>query len=283
MMGRMPSLDYHAPAETLRDYVSIYYHFDCPDEAFEDIERAAVAQVRFILTGEADMSFADGHETHASGTVLVGPTSGFNRFSITGPFRMFGMGLLPAGWGAVTSRSAAEITDRAISATDFFPDIHKHLDALQQCSCVEEMAKRADVVLRRLVAASSPDILTFTDTVDAWLAADPSPSVPELREQTALSARQLARKVKHYYGMSPKYLSRKYRALRAARALVDANDDDADYLRDAFYDQSHMIRELKIFAGMTPNEIRYREGIIAKMIDQRSQFDGEISALTTRT
>lgn len=279
----MPSLEYHAPAPSLRNYVSIYYLFDCPEPAFEDIERAGVSQMRFLLAGDADMEFADGNTSHVAGAVLIGPTTGCSHFSINGPFRMFGMGLLPAGWGVVTSRSAAEITDKVIPAAQFLPNISQHLHALSECSSIEEMAKRADIVLERLVAASSPDILSFTNIVDEWLAADPSPCVPALREMSGLSARQLARKVKHYYGMSPKYLSRKYRALRAARALVDASNDDADYLRDAFYDQSHMIRELKVFAGMTPNQLRYREGLIAKMIDQRIRFEGEISALTSRT
>ncbi|MEM1132421.1 MAG: helix-turn-helix domain-containing protein [Pseudomonadota bacterium] len=279
----MPSLEYHAPAPELREYVSIFYHFECTEAEFTDIERAAVAQLRFLLAGEADMEFADGHKVHARGPVLVGPTTGYYRFSIKGHFRMFGMGLLPAGWGAATSRSAADIVDRAVPADEFWPQAGDYLEQLKNAKTVPGMVAGAGEVLKGLVDASSPDILAFTNMVDSWLAADPSPSVPELRTMTSLSDRQLTRKVKQFYGVPPKYLSRKYRALRAARAMVDANDDDADYLRDAFYDQSHMIRELKVFAGMTPNEIRYREGIIAKMIDQRSQFDGEISALTSRT
>ncbi|WOE75311.1 helix-turn-helix domain-containing protein [Alterisphingorhabdus coralli] len=279
----MPSLEYYAPAPELRDYVSVYYHFDCPEAEFTDIERAALAQVRFLLVGEADLEFADGHKVHTKGPVLLGPTTGFYRFSIKGPFRMFGMGLLPAGWGAATSRSAADVADRAVCAEEFWPEAGDYLEQLRNAKTVQAMVTGANAILQGLVDLSSPDILTFTKMVDGWLAADPSPSVPELRTMTGLSDRQLARKVKQYYGVPPKYLSRKYRALRAARAMVDANDDDADYLRDAFYDQSHMIRELKIFAGMTPNELRYREGVVAKLIDQRSQFDGEISDLTTLT
>lgn len=279
----MPTLDYHAPAEPLRDYVSLYYFFDCPEAVFADIERAAVAQMRFILLGDSEMHFFDGRTAPVSGAALIGPTTGHSHFAIKGPFKLFGMGLLPAGWGAITSRSAAEIVDQVIPATQFFPNIGQHLEALRTCSNLAEMAERADIVLTRLVAASSPDILTFTNMVDGWLAAAPSPCVQQLREMSGLSARQLARKVKHYYGMSPKYLSRKYRALRAARALVDATGDDADYLRDAFYDQSHMIRELKIFSGMTPSQLQHREGLVAQMIDKRIRYDGEISALTSRT
>jgi len=119
--------------------------------------------------------------------------------------------------------------------------------------------------------------------VDSWLASSVSPTVTDLHACTRLSERQLTRRVKQLYGIPPKYLSRKYRALRAARALIDADADEADFLRDAFYDQSHMIRELKLFAGTTPTRLRTGEGELARLIDQRSQLKGRINKLVAET
>ena len=47
-------------------------------------------------------------------------------------------------------------------------------------------------------------------------------------------------------------LARKYRALRAAVAITHGDADLDDLLVDGFYDQSHVIREIKYFTGMTP-------------------------------
>jgi methylphosphotriester-DNA--protein-cysteine methyltransferase len=68
--------------------------------------------------------------------------------------------------------------------------------------------------------------------------------------------RQLERMAKRYYGLPPKTLARKYRALRAASALARGEDLDDAGLGDSFYDQSHLIREVKRFAGLTPKQIR---------------------------
>src|SRR3546814_8806389 len=50
-------------------------------------------------------------------------------------------------------------------------------------------------------------------------------------------------------------LARKYRAVRAASALARGEGLDSAQLGDAFYDQSHLIREIKRFAGATPGQL----------------------------
>ncbi len=145
------------------------------------------------------------------------------------------------------------------------------------------MCAAADAILKPIMQEANPEMVAFTRMVDQWLASSVSPMVTELHAQTDLSERQLTRRVKQLYGMPPKYLSRKYRALRAARALIDAQPDEADFLRDAFYDQSHMIRELKLFAGTTPTRLRTGEGELARLIDQRGRLKGSINPLVADT
>src|SRR3546814_13215291 len=71
-----------------------------------------------------------------------------------------------------------------------------------------------------------------------------------------MSIRSVERMTKHYYGLSPRMLARKYRAVRAAAAIARGATIDTDALGDAFYDQSHLIREIKPFAGATPGLFR---------------------------
>ena len=89
--------------------------------------------------------------------------------------------------------------------------------------------------------------------------------------------------VNKLYGMPPKYLARKYRALRAARAYAEQNEEELLALEDAFYDQSHMIREIKFFAGTTPTKLRVEEGETATLIDQRKDLKGKIPPLVSDT
>lgn len=279
----MPHLEYALPGESLREFVSVYYHFDSPLPFVADGERAAIAQLRLATSGRVKMHFPDGSSTTCSGAVLVGPTTAAVRFEIEGPFRMFGLGITAAGWGALTQRSAADFLDKAVPAVEVFPNIEQRLDELRGLGTLPEMCAAADSILAPIMEQASPEMVAFTRVVDSWLASSVSPMVSDLHAQSRLSERQLTRRVKQLYGMPPKYLSRKYRALRAARALIDAQPDEADFLRDAFYDQSHMIRELKMFAGATPTRLRNGEGELASLIDKRGQLKGRINPLVAET
>jgi AraC-like DNA-binding protein len=278
----MPSIDYIMPAEHLRDYVSVYYVVEFT-HGFEDIERAALAQLRFSLDGGGTVHFARGRTFELRGVSVIGPTSTAIRYVCDGPYRMFGMGLLPAGWGLLTETPANSVRDSIVPANAIIPGVDDYMGQLQSMSHVSEMAVLADSVLEPLIAEARPDILDFTRQVDHWLAANTSPEIADLQSITGLSTRQLARKVNHFYGMPPKYLSRKYRALRAARILAENVQEDHDYLYDAFYDQSHMIRELKLFTGTTPAKLGSDFSLLAPLIDKRSKFVDKISPLTAKT
>ncbi len=279
----MPSIDYIMPAKHLRDYVSVYYVVEFKEESFEDIERAALAQLRFSLHGGGTVHFARGKSYPMSGVSIVGPTSTAIRYVTNSPYRMFGMGLLPAGWGLLTDTPANTVRDSVVEADSIIKGVSAYMPQLQAMSQSADMAKLADEVLTPLVADAKPELLAFTSIIDTWLASNTSPELDDLRGMTGLSTRQLARKVNHFYGTPPKYLSRKYRALRAARILAENDEDDHDYLYDAFYDQSHMIRELKLFTGTTPAKLGSNFSLLAPLIDKRSKFANEISPLTSKT
>ncbi|HEY9091431.1 DUF6597 domain-containing transcriptional factor [Parasphingorhabdus sp.] len=280
----MVSLRYFAPAEDVRDLVSVYYLFEVEHPRFADNERAAIAQLRFLLEGTGDLGFADGKSYPAKGAMLVGPSTGAMSFDLQGPFRMFGFGLLPRGWAALTNRSAADFTDKAVPAQKIFTDeINKNLEVLRACNDVSEMTDWADGFFRKALPNIKPEIEQFTKMVDAWLSSEPSPPVSALMERSQQSSRQVLRTVNKLYGMAPKYLARKYRALRAARAYAEHNEAELLALEDAFYDQSHMIREIKFFAGTTPTKLRVAEGETAKLIDQRKLLKGNIPTLTSET
>ncbi|MEH6661470.1 MAG: DUF6597 domain-containing transcriptional factor [Parasphingorhabdus sp.] len=280
----MVSLRYYAPAEDVRDLVSVYYLFEDDQPRFADNERAAIAQLRFLLEGSAVISFADGSSFSHEGAVLQGPSTGAMHVEVTGPFRMFGVGVLPAGWAISTRKSAAEYTDKAVNAAEVFThEIDKNLEYLRGCQTPEEMVAWADKVYRALKPRLKPETAAFTKMVDEWLSSEPSPPISGLMERSTQSSRQVLRTVNKLYGMPPKYLARKYRALRAARAYAEHNQEELLHLVDAFYDQSHMIREVKFFAGVTPTQLRVGEGEIARLIDQRGDLKGKIAPLISDT
>ena len=78
-------------------------------------------------------------------------------------------------------------------------------------------------------------------------------------------------------------LARKYRAVRAASALARGECLEEAQLGDAFYDQSHLIREIKRFAGATPGQLARPTFYTEATTKGRKQLAGKVSPLVSDT
>ena len=153
-------------------------------------------------------------------------------------------------------------------------------DALLASSSLEEQfligKAAASEIYRR--AARAP--FEFTALVDKWLLEDSDPDVAQLAQDTGLSPRQLERMTKRYYGMPPKKLARKYRAVRAAHKLARGDSLDDTELGLASYDQSHLIREIKRFAGLTPQQMRKGQSSLQTEVSEGlKSLEGQVPPL----
>ena len=277
------TLDYRTPDEGFRDHISLFYEFRADVPWFEDDERADLAQVRFLLAGEGEYTFADGHVARAPRVQIVGPTTGPTHSRVTGPIHLFGMGVRPAGWARLIDVDASLLVNRVIDAAEIFGP--PALDAWEAIRAAPDLDARVrighDLALRlaRREAAASTD---FTRMVDDWLASSHSPDVEELVRVSGVTRRQVERNCKRYYGAPPKVLARKYRALRAAISLAKGTVDADALLADRFYDQSHLIREIKAFTGVTPKKFTEDLPTLAQLTMKRTEIEG-LNPLVTGT
>ena len=278
------SLDYAAPDADLREYLSVFYDFKFHGRYFEDMERADFAQIRFLLEGQGSYLFADGHEQDSPAIAIVGPTTGNTRVRLHGPGALFGMGLLPAGWGALMGFEASTLVNRAIDATHLFgPALHAVTDQLRAAATLEDKLVIGNAVVRGLAEGINDAPLAFTRIVDAWLAESLSPYVTDLVERVGLSRRQVERQCKRLYGAPPKMLARKYRALRAAITLARGESNMDDLIGESFYDQSHFIREIKQFTGVTPKKFHDELPTLAKLTLKRAELAGQVEPIIYQT
>lgn len=268
-------LEYVLPSADLQPYVTTFYRFRASDPMFEDVERAQIAQLRFrLLPGDACYRFADGSEQTAPPFHLLGPTTGPTRACVAGPVFIFGLGISPAGWEAMLGCDASALVNRVVDATTLFgPAVAEAGIFLRKDGGVAAMAAVVEPLLRRLLKGGGATTLAFCNAVDAWLSASASPAIEALIGVTGLSRRQVERRCNALYGVPPKLLARRYRALRAAVAL--ASGDGAKESEEGFYDQSHLIREVKQFTGLTPRRLRTDPGALARLtIAHRRALDG---------
>ena len=279
-------LDYRVPSADLQPFVTLFYHFSADVPLFDDMEREDHAQLRFRLTpGAATYEFPDQTRQDASAHHVIGPSTGAFHTRAEGPLVVVGMGLQPAGWSALLGIDASAMINRVIDGhAAFGASIDLAGAAMAAVSGVDARVAIAADFVRRSLNAGSANLLTFVAQIDAWLADSPSPDLEDLVAATGLSRRQVERRCNALYGAPPKVLARKYRALRAASALASGAATLEALLAEGFYDQSHLIRELKRFTGMTPRQMRESPTLLAQLtISQRQALHGIVHPIISDT
>lgn len=280
------TLGYTVPADDLRHYVTLFYHFHADVPVFEDVERADHAQIRFRLTGgDNSYTFADGSLQPAGDIHVIGPTSGAMRTRVSGPVDVIGMGLQPAGWAAMIGIDASTMLNRVIDAEILFGvGVNKVLQDMRAAPDVAAKVVIAEQFVRSALTPLHSEAISFAQQIDAWLAGSASPDVEELATAAGRSRRQVERRCNAIYGVPPKLLARKYRALRAAVALARGSATLDELLAEGFYDQSHLTRELKQFTGLTPRQMRDTQTPLAQLtIAQRVALGGKVHPIISDT
>jgi len=276
---------YFPPAPDLAEVISSIYIARFEVEHFDEMERADRPQIRIHLNDvHGEYHLLDGQIITARGAVIIGPTSAPVRAVSHGPVYLIGMGLMPAGWAMLMGPDAALYADRAIHAADLFGDwIHQTAAIIAAAETDIARIAAMQALARDILRRGEPAPMWFTRTVDKWLMATTSPQVDDLVAASGMSARSVERMTKRFYGVSPKMLARKYRALRTASALARGDKMDEAALAEAFYDQSHLIREVKQFAGATPGKLSHPTDYTRATTVGRHKLIGQVSPLVSDT
>lgn len=270
----MVTVRYFAPAVQLRGLISSYYWCETPLAVLRDRMRAELGQVRFIVEGSLRCAYDDGRFVDCPPCLLSGPTTGPVSTCASGPFRVFGAGLMPAGWAALIGADADTLADRVVDLGGVAGALGRMaFEAIGEAGTDAARVAAADRFFTTMLTDARPVPQWFTNLADDWLIATPDPQVDALVAASGMSNRQVERWSKRHYGASPKLLSRKYRALQAAVRLGTGEAGGwAEAAGDAFYDQSHFIREFKTFVGMTPSHFMTHAAPVSRLTIARRRL-----------
>ncbi len=272
-------LRYFALPEQLNVYFGSLYIFTETADHYSDVTRADVPQLRFMLDNSGNYHFHDGTIAPTPEVCLLGPTLGATRFELEGPGRVVGISLLPAGWIALHGGDASTLTDR-VKDLGQIPEYRELLEKLRAAEDAEAMAALCWSFLAGKLVALPESAWRLLEAVDGWLMGEGSPRIETLADITGLSPRQLARLTNKYYGCPPKLLARKYRALRcSARIALDHESWQALCDDGRFYDQSHFIREIKHFIGLTPHQLQTEPSAVAQLTLLRRSLGGDVAVI----
>ena len=273
------TVDYIAPPAAIAPLVTTLYHFRCDEPVIRDIQPAAVGNLCLFPHGKGEMHFAEGHRDPNHEVGLLTPLSRATPIIVEGPFHAFGAALTPFGWAALTGLHAGDHRDRLLPAGEVLgPEIDtlgQELLAAYRAGTMSgpDCALAVGEFIAGAARPVNPRHVALIAATGRWLGASFNPAVDDLSGVAGYSARQVQRLVERYFGLTPRALARKYRALRAAALLSgpQLSPSDEAEIAEAFFDQPHMIREIAHFVGRTPARLGDQSTpYLAEMIDARN-------------
>lgn len=190
-------------------------------------------------------------------SVLVGPQLSRVDIRVVHQLRAIRVDFLPGGIHRLLGVPMHELSDRGFDAGDFFgSEIRSVNDQLRNALTLEEGKNIVEQFLLKKAGKLKPS-LPFDAAVKILLKSSGVLSVEETASIACLCLKQFERKCKERIGMNPKMYARILRFSKAYR-LREAFPElswvkiacDASY-----FDQMHMIRDFKEFAGVNPSVI----------------------------
>lgn len=262
-MSSVFHLSYFDPPPALARHVLALFHFEWNETTIVDRHPGALSQIvlfphgRGFLHGE-DFVQEIGGEAHL--------LAGFDRalpFTMEGPWHAIGASLTPLGWAALTRspanrhfnrfiEPASLLGEEAVSFASATNDKYRS-GALSGQAASQCLAEWLEPRLSPLPPAHEKLIAE----VGAWIGSSFDPDVDDLHRVSGYSTRQTERLVARYFGLAPRALARKFRAIRSANLLSQKKlgDEAESEIGAAFYDQPHMIREIRRYCGYTPTRL----------------------------
>lgn len=252
-----------APHAAIRDWV--YWlgvsQLDLPDDhVLEGGMLTDHACIRIITGGKWTAETADGPMILDPGeegmALFFGPQSRYMKLSVDGSFRVLTLHMRAGAMTGLGGFDQAEARDR-IYDHDELVGHGKLASRFDPAASDEEWMDAMEFELHRFVERNAmrfPDALTIA--FERASLSHPEMSIKDFAEEQGVSSRTLERTVLRDYGLSPKKVLRRARALDMAAALLGVVDPDEEQeLQLRYFDQSHLIKEMRHFFGMTPGEL----------------------------
>ena len=190
-------------------------------------------------------------------TVLVGPQFSRVNIKVSRRLNAIRVDFLPGGMYRMLGIPMSELFDGGFDAVDFFGPGLKSIN--EQLQHITDLEKGKDIVEKFLLSKLTKlkEILPFDSAMYVLLKENGNLPVRKTASLACLSLKQFERKCRERIGMSPKMYSRILRFSKAYRlheAFPQLSWTKVAY-EAAYYDQMHMIRDFKIFAGVNPSAI----------------------------
>lgn len=226
--------------------------------------------IRVFLRGKWQVETADGpcefDTENGSRTIYFGPQTRAMPVKVDGPMRFLLLQFHPGAPPLDQSLTHVQMLDRIECFDEGLPDDIRNAGygpSEKREEWIDHFERLTRRVLFDRVKEEPPALALATYR---RILTDPATGVDEMAEEFGVSRRTLERQVKESFGISPKKVIRRARALDMAAALfgVAMPQEEAEF-RLRYFDQSHMTREINTYFGMAPGVLSRQDAILLRI------------------
>jgi AraC-like DNA-binding protein len=190
-------------------------------------------------------------------SVVIGPQFSRVNIRVKSRLRAIRVDFLPGGMYRMLGISMHELFDGGFDALHFFSAGMKSIN--EQLQNTSDLAEGKTIVEEFLLKniKNLKQMLPFDSAIQILLNHNGDIAIEKIASLSCLSIKQFERKCKERIGMNPKLYARilKFsKAYRLHEALPHLSWTKIAY-EAGYYDQMHMIRDFKVFAGVNPSVI----------------------------
>lgn len=273
-----PQLSYVAVSPDMRELVHTLFVMQSDDSEVESVMPAYSAQLFSFVHGSGEIRFPDREPGSSTDFTLNAPMLQAAPMRLEGPVLNVGASFTPTGWAIFSGLDASQTHDTSfdadrVVATPTFAPVRVALERCRKGEISPEDYARAIEEMIRTVCSTAPCELrdehrALLAAIEVWLESAFNPPLAQLYDSVEIGERQVQRLCRRFYGVPPAQLLKRYRAIRAG--MLMAHGDLSPELRDevlaAYFDQAHLIRDLRRYTGRTPTALS--EELLAKdMLD----------------
>ncbi|WP_067732961.1 helix-turn-helix domain-containing protein [Novosphingobium naphthalenivorans] len=273
--GGQPLSYNRAPAPDLAPWVARLYVTKVSAPADYTLSCGLFSDAAFLriqLAGKWTAETASGHEAFNREALFFGPQTKRMPVTVTGSFTSVGLAMRPGACTALRGPRLAEYLDRMVPTAAISLPSEQILAMLPPDAMPEDWLHALEDLVRDRVeqmdgAKPDPIAARFEEITFS----DPGMSVGEAARLCGVERRKLERVANRDFGMPPKQVLRRARALDMASHLRGvADSDEGEEMALRYYDESHLIHEFTALFGMSPRQfVKKPQPILTLSLESR--------------
>ena len=219
---------------------------------------ADTSGIRIQLAGNFVAETRQGTRRFGRGAVFCGPQSRLMPVRVEDDFISIALSFRPSACPALVPEPMADLIDQVRDTEVWSPEMLVSL--FDPEGTPEEWLQVAEGLFRSWIAIyAGPGPNPVSAAFEEIAFINPAQSIAEAARAIGVDRRRLERTVVRDFGMPPKQVLKRARALDMASHLRGVADgDEAEALALRYYDESHLIREFIELFGMSPRQFAAR-------------------------